>query len=176
MEILQYIDKNGILTKYEGYLIDEDGNVFTTKRNRLLTRNYDSKGYQWIKISVNSKTICLKLHRCVQSTYDFNGYFEGAEVNHKDEDKTNNNINNLEWCTPQYNHNYGTRNIRAGKSLINGNNSKPVLQYDLYGNLIKEWPSANEIKRELGLKIQHICEVCRGDRKTAYGYIWRYKN
>lgn len=175
MKQLQYINKYGILTVYEDYLIDEDGNVFSKKRNRQLTKNYDTKKYHWVKICVNGNTKCLKLHRCLLSTYNADGYFEGAEVNHINEIKTDNRLTNLEWCTPQYNHNYGTRNIRAGKSLTNGNNSIPVFQYDLEGNFIKKWPSANEIKRVLGLKIQHICEVCRGERKSAYGFIWKYK-
>lgn len=92
------------------------------------------------------------------------------EVNHKDEDKLNNRVDNLQWCSRSYNINYGVRNERVSKKL-----SKPVLQYDLDGNLIKEWPSAAEAGRN-GFNHNHISECCRGKLKSHKGYIWKYKN
>ena len=92
------------------------------------------------------------------------------QVNHKDENKLNNCVSNLEWCTNLYNHNYGTINERISQSQ-----SKPVLQYDLNGNLIKEWKSINECGRN-GFHQGDICKCCNGKRKTAKGFIWVYKN
>lgn len=91
-------------------------------------------------------------------------------MNHKDENKLNNCVSNLEWCTNLYNHNYGTINERISQSQ-----SKPVLQYDLNGNLIKEWKSINECGRN-GFNQGDICKCCNGKRKTAKGFIWVYKN
>lgn len=53
-------------------------------------------------------------------------------------------------------------------------NSKPVIQYDLDGNFIKEWSSLMEIERELGFNHANISKCCLGKQKTAYGFIWRY--
>ena len=90
------------------------------------------------------------------------------EVNHKDENKSNNCANNLEWCSRKYNANYGERGKKASKSL-----SKKILQYDLNNNFIKEWESIKQAKEEL--KIHRICDVCKKRRKTAGGYVWKYK-
>ena len=67
------------------------------------------------------------------------------QVNHKDEDKSNNCVSNLEWITPKDNCNYGTRNRKVALSK-----NKPVLQLSLEGDLIREWESAHEVERVLG--------------------------
>ena len=90
-------------------------------------------------------------------------------VNHKDENKQNNSVDNLEWCSYEYNSNYGTNAERIAK-----NESKPINQYDLQGNFIKSWNSGTEIKRTLGYSNGNICNCCRGKQKTAYGYKWQY--
>jgi len=90
-------------------------------------------------------------------------------VNHIDENKTNNTASNLEWCTVAENNNHGTRNTRVAKAQ-----SKPVGQYTREGELIKVWQSAHEVERQLGVSRSHISAVARGDRKTAYGYVWKY--
>lgn len=102
-------------------------------------------------------------------------------INHKDENPSNNCVDNLEWCDCKYNNNYGTRNERMAKSLkgkeINHpEKSKRILQFDLQGNLIKEWPSQMEIKRQTGFKNANISGCCLGKYgcKTAYGFIWRF--
>lgn len=97
-----------------------------------------------------------------------------SEVNHKNEDKTKNVIvlnedgsineeaSNLEWCDHSYNVVYSK--------------AKAVLQCDKQGNFIREWPSTNEVQRQLGFSIGNISRCCLGKRKQAHGFIWRYKN
>ena len=94
-------------------------------------------------------------------------------MNHKDEDKTNNTVDNLEWCTHEYNVNYGTRNKKVAEKL-----SKPVLQYTLDGEFVKEYISLMECYRKNGFNCSNISKCCRKleHYKSAYGYIWRYKN
>lgn len=98
------------------------------------------------------------------------------QVNHKDENKSNNCITNLEWCSNNYNTNYGNRNYNLSRSLKNNiKTSKIVLQYDKDKNLIREWPSINEIRRSLNYCTSSIWRCCQGKQKQAYNYIWKYK-
>lgn len=91
-------------------------------------------------------------------------------MNHKNEIKDDNRVANLEYCDAKYNSNYGTRLERIAEKL-----SKPVFQYDLNGNFIKEWPSTMEVERRLGFANTHISKCCLGKRNTAGGYKWKYK-
>lgn len=91
------------------------------------------------------------------------------EINHKDENKLNNNIENLEWCTITYNNSYGTRTQKTRKR---------VYQCDIKGNIIKLWDGIRIASRELNIPSQQISQCCNKTkyRKTAGGYIWRYES
>ena len=95
------------------------------------------------------------------------------EVNHKDENKLNNKVENLEWCTSEYNNNYGTRSKKISKAMINGKLSKPVYQYDENYNLVHEYPSTAECGRN-GFNQGNVTACCRGKRKTHKGFYWSY--
>ena len=90
-----------------------------------------------------------------------------VEINHRDENKQNNRLDNLEWCDRKYNVNYGTTKERIGIG-----NSKPVIQYSKEGRLIRKWDSATKAEKEYN--IGHIIECCKGKVKTAGGYVWKY--
>ena len=93
------------------------------------------------------------------------------EVNHKNEDKRDNRVDNLEWCDRKQNCNYGTRTKRQSEKL-----SKKVLQLTIDGKLIASFKSTAEVFRVLGFRSSHIAECCNGTRTNAYGYKWRYSN
>lgn len=99
------------------------------------------------------------------------------QVNHKDEVKAHNIPSNLEWCTNDYNINYGTGLLRGIQKRINGKLSKAVLQFSLLGTKLAEFPSVDEAARNLGNinRQGNICACCNGSRETAYGYVWKYK-
>ena len=94
------------------------------------------------------------------------------QVNHKDENRHNNCVNNLEWCTAKYNANYGNRN----KKLKGYFTSVKIIQYDLQSNFIKEWESMKNASEKLDICRTNISECCRNLRKTAGGYIWKYES
>ena len=143
-------------------------------REKLLTINISNNGYCRVYIKLNGIFHNWLVHRLVAETFLPNPD-NLPEVNHINEIKTDNRVENLEWCTHQYNSNFGTRNERVSQSKINGKKSIPVLQYDLDGNFIQEYPSSREIERELGYKHSNISSCCKGKYKQAYNYIWRYK-
>ena len=118
----------------------------------------------------------LNVHRLVADAFVPNPN-NLPQVNHIDENKANNNASNLEWCTPKYNSNYGTKKQRSAEHNAGKTGRKPVCQYSIDGVLIKEWQSAREVEAKLGYSAGKICCCCRGyyGRKSAYGYKWSYK-
>lgn len=100
-------------------------------------------------------------------------------INHKDENKYNNLVGNLEWCSYSYNTKYNNA-MRTRLDTRNSNQSrgceKKVYQYDLQNNLIKVWESVTSISKTLGYKTSNISSCCLNKqyRKTAYGYKWSY--
>lgn len=172
---------------YEGlYQVSNEGRVKSLERKtqhrgrlitikeRFLKQSHDTKGYLMAHLYKNGIDNTLKVHRLVAEAFIDNPD-NLPEVNHKDECKTSNVVENLEWCDTKYNINYGTHNERVAKSLTNGITSKPIIQYDLDGNFIQEYPSMHEAARCLGLKQGGISMCCRGIAKTAYGFVWKYK-
>lgn len=96
-------------------------------------------------------------------------------VNHVNENKADNNIENLEWCTAKYNTNYGTGMKRRIEKQKNDHRSIAVNQYDLNGRFVDEYPSISEAGRKTHIPIRAICAVCKGHQKSAFGFIWKYK-
>ena len=155
---LDHIRKNG----------KKENQIYLSKGRILKAAVQKKGGYVFVVLSKDGKTKGYRVHRLVADAFidNPNNY---RCVNHKDENKTNNNVNNLEWCTHKYNNNYGTKPLRIAKA-----NSKKVNQYDLEGNFIKQWNSTMDIERHLKIKNSYISACCRGKREKAYNYKWRY--
>lgn len=137
---------------------------------RIMTPHIMNSGYYGITLCLNGKHINTIVHRLIAKTFIPNPY-DFAEVNHKDENKLNNKVSNLEWCNKQYNKNYGTGNRRSAKKR-----STPVVQYSLNGEFIKEYNSIIEASKCVNGDRKGIALCCKGVFSTAQGYIWRYKN
>lgn len=156
---------------YEGhYQVSNCGRVKSIKfgKERILKPVTDRHGYLIVGLWKNNKQKTYKVHRLVAEAFLPNPA-NLTEVNHKDEDKTNNNVENLEFCDRTYNANYGTAIARMTKKK-----SKTVLQYDLEGNFIREWKSTAECGRN-GFNQRHVASCCQGKLKKHKDSIWRYK-
>ena len=151
---------------YEGlYVVSNQGNIYSLNYNRTgkvvkLSPGIRNDGYLNVRLFKNREGKNYLIHRLVAEAFIPNP-LGLPEVNHIDEDKTNNRAKNLEWCDRQYNQDYSL--------------SKQVEQYDLSGNLIATWKSTHEIQRQLGFDCGNISSCCRGKYKTMYGFIWKYK-
>ena len=137
------------------------------KKERILKPRKQS-GYYKVLL-YNDKKYEYSIHRLVAMAFIPNPD-NLPQVNHKDENKANNCVDNLEWCTWEYNINYGTAITRRTRSK-----SKKVLQFKPDGTFIKEWKSIMDVERMTGYSGGHISECCRNIIKSAYGYIWKYK-
>ena len=140
-------------------------------QEKIRKNNTHKNGYKNVDLWKEGKAKTFKVHRLVAQAFVPNPN-NLPEVNHIDENKENNKASNLEWVTAEYNTNYGTRGKRAGEKR-----KKPVLQFALDGNFIKEHTSAKEAAKQFGNKhiAMQIGECCRGTQKTAHGFKWRFK-
>ena len=172
-----------------------NGYIHIQESIRVSTKDY--KGYLRLTLSKNGKRKTFRVHRLVAEAFISNPN-NLPEVNHKDENKENNFVyinedgtvdlekSNIEWCTTEYNHNYGTRNKRVaqkqiGRKIPFEQNKRKigVLQINKDTNeVIRKYDSIKEAKISCGVKTHysHIGACCKGERKTAYGFKWRYAN
>lgn len=151
---------------YEGkYMISDDGQVWSNHKKGFLKPG-ESAGYPYVNLCKDGIRKNYNIHRLVAQAFIPNPN-NLPEVNHKDENKQNNCVNNLEWCDAKYNSNYGTRNER-----IKSKTSRQTYQYDLESNLIAVWPSQREASRQLNISVGSINKVIRGKHKSTHGFIF----
>jgi len=154
---------------FEKYEVSNLGRVRNMKTGKILKPQPDKNGYLKHHLSEHNKQKHLFLHRIIATTFIDNP--EGKPcVNHIDENKLNNDLSNLEWCTVRENNIHGTRTKRAAEKL-----SQKVIQLDLNDNVLNEFESMKQAERETGVFASHIGASCNGKRKSAGGYKWRKK-
>lgn len=145
-------------------------------KGRILKQSKTKGGYPFVNLYKNKQCQEFMIHRLVAMVFLPNPDNMPC-VNHKDEDKTNNKVDNLEWCTYEYNSNYGTCIERMTNKLTNRKDrSKQILQFTMDGEFVAEYPSSKEIQRRFGFKTSNISKCCNNRCKCAYGYIWKHKN
>lgn len=172
--------KNGILYDFTGkYQVSNMGKIvsldYMHTGKAVERKKGNFAGYDGVDLWKNGSVSVFLVQRIVWES--FNGKIpEGMQVNHINEDKHDNRLDNLNLMTSKENNNWGTHSKRMVESRKGYGKRKPVIQYDLDGNFIKEWESASDIKRQTGYSQGNISSVCRGELNHAYGYKWRYKN
>lgn len=169
------------ISGYEGlYQVSNFGNVKSlnwrrTGKPKNLYLKAHNRGYLQVELAKNGVKKSFMVHRLVAEAFikNPNGF---PVINHKDEDKTNNCVNNLEWCDLSYNVLYFL-SLRTSPRYRRGKNTNyKVVQCSLDGKPIKVWDSSRVVFIKTGMSDWSISECCRGNRKTAYGYKWQYAN
>lgn len=159
---------------------------------RILKQNPNNSGYLMVGLYKNKKGLNKTVHRLVAKAFVENK--KGLlEVNHRNEIKTDNRAENLEWVTHRQNSTHGTKIKRTIKTFkerginVGENNpmfgktgsespcAKPILQYDMSGNLLHEYDSAASVERLFGYKRCCVNGAARGIYRQAYGFVWKYK-
>lgn len=147
-----------------------DRDTFFVK-GRILTLKRRHLGYWGVQLWKDGKCFQAAIHRLVAQAFVPNPD-NLPQVNHKDEDKTNNCADNLEWCTAKYNANYGTRNKRMVRRGADSKISIPIAQYTLDGELVRVYCSYKEALEQGGYHYSNIANYMSGKFKRAYGYHW----
>lgn len=160
---------------YEGiYQISNLGNVkvldrkvfnskcYCVRQGRIFKNNKNGRGYINVRLTKNGKSTNKSVHRLVAEAFitNPNNY---KYINHKDENKQNNIVSNLEWCTPKYNQQY-SRHKRCRK----------VKQMDANNNVLNIFESSLEASIFAKVHRSNIIRCCEHKRKTTAGYKWEY--
>ena len=159
---------------YEGlYEVSDQGRVRSlnyhhTGRVQLLKPQMNTWGYLHVVLCKDGKRKFCRLHRLVAQAFLVNP-LGLPELNHIDENKQNNCVDNLEWCSAKENSNHGTRNARIAAAK-----NKPVEQRTKDGRLLTTWPSLMEAWRQTGIDYANISNCCNGKLRSTGGYVWRY--
>lgn len=137
----------------------------------------DNKGYNYVSICADNKKVKKMIHRLVAEAFISNPENK-PQINHISGIKTDNRVENLEWCTCQENikHAFKTglcKNQMKHIYKLHTEHQKQIEQYTLDGVYIKKWNSIKEAENTLNIG-HHIGECCRGERKTAGGYKWKF--
>lgn len=150
-----------------------DTNYRNTHKTVIRKPQTTDGGYKYLRIQVNGVKQHFYIHILVYETF-IGKIPEGMQVNHIDENKANNFVENLNLMTPEDNANHGTRNKRISESKLKHHpKAVKIAQYTLNGELIKIYPSARRAELD-GFDHSHIIQVCNGTYKQYKGFIWRY--
>ncbi len=168
----------GYFPDYPNYKIFKNGNILNINKNKF-QKIYDLEhGYKSVYLYNGIKNKTYLHHRVMAITFlpNPNNY---PIINHKDSNPANNNLDNLEWCDYSYNEKYaykfnGKVNPQQGKVGKLNWKSKPINQFDMQGNFVAYWESAGLAAKTLGFYQDYISSCCRGEKESAYGFLWKF--
>lgn len=158
------------------YEVSSLGKVRSLRSGKLLKYSLGTTGYQQVNLRKDSKPRTMLVHRLVAQAFLSNPN-SLPQVNHIDENKANNSIENLEWCTSKHNANHGTRIERCnGVRRNKTKNTRPVKGIKVTDGQTIYFPSANEAGRN-GFDKSSIINCCNGKHgvKSHKGYRWMYQ-
>lgn len=170
---------------YPDYEVYEDGRIWSNKTSKFLKPNFNKAGYESVELFNESGSKRILIHRIVATAFIPNPHHY-PQVNHIDENKHNNAVTNLEWCTAKYNMNYGngakTRHLKIDytkpcykeNAIKNGKVvSVPVFMFSKDGIFLNSFDSIIDASIATGIHKSNIGKASDGKRKTAGGFIWK---
>lgn len=165
-EVVEY----KLIKDFPDYMVSSDGKVWSLKHGKMKElKPQTDRGYLHVGLYINGRRVMKRVHRLVSEAFIDNPE-NLPQVNHKDEVKTNNCVENLEWCTAEFNSNWATRNERMAKARINHPDlSTKVLCIEI-GTV---YPSVSEASRQTNITRENISKCCDGKRKTAGDFHWQ---
>ena len=156
-----------VIDKYPNYQISPKGVIKNRLTGKFLKQFTDNNGYFMVGLSRESRSYKHRVHRLLALNLIPNPQNLPA-VNHKDGNKQNNELSNLEWCSHKENAAHAVRNgLRTYNSI-----KRPVRCLTLSGRLVRTYPGVVDAHRDTG--IHHIVKACKGIYKHAGGYKWAY--
>lgn len=170
------LERNLGFLGYPNYSVDTDGNVWSfyyrgykRKTPKKLNGGKHKDNYSLVSLTHNSYIKTFTVHKLVALSFIPNQN-ESTEIDHINGDRADNRVCNLRWCTHKENINNPITLVRKKRRL-----GVIIKQYSKDGILIKEHTSLRGIERELNFSRRHIRSCLKGKIKSAYGYIWKYK-
>ena len=160
------------------HFLSHKGNPKTqTVKGKILSQRKSFGRYYSVKLcKPNNDHHTMFVHRLVAMAFIPNPK-NLEQVNHKDGNIYNNNVDNLEWVTMSQNVNHAYKSgLNFGLKYELSPHNRPVLQFDKNGLFVKRWISATEAAETLGCYKQGIYQVCTHKNKTHFGYIWKYED
>jgi len=158
---------------HTNYSINKDGLVKNINTEKIL-KPYLANGYLKVDLYFDTKRSKMYIHTLLGIAFKLDSYFAGAVINHKDGNRLNNDLDNIEWCTYSQNskHAYDVLGrVNIHKKGSESKMAKKINAYDLNGNVVESFGSIIEAQKKYGTCIEkHL----GGKRKTAYGYKWKY--
>ena len=162
------------LKENKNYEINENGFIRRKGTKKILRGGKSTNGYYTVSLCENGKQKSYYIHRLIANNFlkNKNNY---KEINHKDGNKYNNCIDNLEWCSRSDNIKHAYKNELIPKKYgIDNKLSKKIKQTNLITGNVILWNSMMDAKRKMGYSTGSICMACKGELKTAYKSKWEY--
>ena len=154
--------------EYSNYEVNQFGEIRHKTRKKILKPRSNNGGYQYVNFKINGKNINFAVHRIVANAFipNPNGY---TEINHKDYDRTNNCVDNLEWVNSSQNKQHAYL-----KDENKNSRGKAVVQRSKDGVYIKTFETISKAAKEMNCSVSAISNCCLGRTKTSQGFLWSF--
>jgi hypothetical protein len=156
----------------EQYQVSNTGIVRNKLTGKILKPQKDGKGYLRVSLSKNNVQVTIKVHRAVAMAFIPNPD-NLPQVNHKDTNKENNTVSNLEWISNYDNMQHAIKNGLTNHVDNSGRKKRPVIRISSNGENVK-FGSLAEASKQCNVSRSNLCNALKGKRNMCGGYRWKY--